>query len=481
MTDICALSADELARRIRDRDISPVEAVRASLDRIDRVQPRLNPFCFVYPEEALAAARAAEDAVMSRQPLGALHGVPFAFKDFTPTKGQRTTRGSYCFEDWVPDFDPVIVRRFRAAGAITVGKTTTPEFAYSSFTHSPLWGHTRNPWNPTKTSGGSSGGSGVAVATGCVPIAEGTDMGGSVRIPAALCGIVGLKPSLGRIPMDILDTVFDDMSHFGTLARTVEDAALFLRIAEGPDDADINSQIVPLPLPERLEGDVAGLRIALSPDLGFYAVDDAVAANLRAVADALVDAGAQVEEVALDWTADIVPAWLDWWGVYQAAAFSRCLETHRERMDPDLVNLIERGLKMDAVAFKRIEHLRTRQWRALAEILRDHQALICPTMALPAADVDVTDADFGRIDAEGRLYEFDMTSPFNMVAQCPALSVPSGMTADGLPTGVQIVARRFDDPTALRIGGAIERLRPWKSWTPDALTPDAGCPPAAPD
>ena len=185
-------SAAELAALIRARELSPVAAVEAALARIEAVDPKLNAFAFVYPEQALAAARAAETAVLRHEPMGALHGVPIALKDFTPTKGLRTTLGSFAYEQWVPDFDPVIWRRLSAAGAILIGKSTTPEFAHSSFTESPLWGITRNPWNPERTPGGSSGGAGVAVAAGCVPLAEGTDMGGSVRIPAALCGVVGL-------------------------------------------------------------------------------------------------------------------------------------------------------------------------------------------------------------------------------------------------------------------------------------------------
>ena len=182
MTGLCALPATEQARLVRRREVSPVDLVEASLARIEAVHPVLNAFCFVFPEEARAQAREAEAAVMRGDPLGPLHGLPVAFKDFTPTSGHRTTRGSYCFEHWVADADPVIVRRFKQAGAIIVGKTTTPEFAHSGFTQSPLWGLTGNPWDPARSSGGSSGGSGVAAATGCVALAEGTDMGGSVRM-----------------------------------------------------------------------------------------------------------------------------------------------------------------------------------------------------------------------------------------------------------------------------------------------------------
>jgi Asp-tRNA(Asn)/Glu-tRNA(Gln) amidotransferase A subunit family amidase len=465
MTDPTLLPATRLAAMIRARELSPVDLVDASLARIEAVQPVNNPFALILADEARAAAREAERAIMRGDPLGPLHGLPVAFKDFTPTAGHRTTRGSVAFEHWVADRDPVIVRRFKAAGAIILGKTTTPEFAHSSFTRSPLFGHTTNPWDRSKTSGGSSGGSAVAVTTGCVALAEGTDMGGSVRIPAALCGCVGLKPSLGRIPMDILPTVFDDMSHFGPLARTVDDAALFLRVAEGPDPADISSQRVPAPLPEHLDADVQGMRIALSRDLGFMAVDGEVAANLDAVADVLAEAGATVTPVELSWGPDLVEAWFRWWGVYLAAAFGHLLCDHRARMDPEVVALIEAGQGLDAVAFARIDQIRTRQWHALAAVFAGHDALICPTMALPAPDKDARDADFEWIDADGRLHGLDMTAVFNMVGQCPALSVPSGMTAAGLPTAAQIVANRFEDGVALRIGAAIEALRLWPPCT----------------
>lgn len=460
--------AADLAGMVRRREISPVELVEASLARIEAVQPVNNPFALVLADEARAAARDAEAALMRGDATGALHGLPVAFKDFTPTKGHRTTRGSVAFADWVPDDDPVIVRRFREAGAIIVGKTTTPEFAHSSFTRSPLFGNTTNPWDAAKSAGGSSGGSGVAVTTGCVALAEGTDMGGSVRIPAALCGCVGLKPSLGRIPMDILPTVFDDMSHFGPLARTVKDAALFLRVAEGPDPADILSQRVPMPLPERLDGDLRGLQIALSRDQGFMAVNAEVVANLEAVADALREAGAVVEEVALPWTAELVDAWDDWWGVVLAAAFGDVVPEYRDRMDPGVVGLIEAGQRLDAVSFARIDQLRTRQWHQLAAVFAEHDALICPTMARAAPDKGAPSSDFAHVDAEGRLHGLDMTSVLNMVAQCPALSVPSGMTSDGLPTAVQIVANRFNDGMALRVGTAIEKARPWPMWAPPA-------------
>ena len=284
--DLCYSSANELVRRIRARELSPVEVVRYSLERIEDVNPKLNCFCFTYPEEALDKAHTAEQAMMSGDELGPLHGVPIVIKDLTPTKGKTTTLGSKVYADWVPDEDAQVVKDLIGAGAIMVGKTTTSEFAHSGFTHSPLWGVTRNPWNTDRTPGGSSGGSGAAVASGCVALAEGSDAGGSVRIPAAVCGTVGLKPSLGRIPMTVLPTVYDNITHFGPLARTIDDAAIFLAVTQGPFEPDITSVGTPINVEVPVPSDVRGMKLALSEDMGFVAVEDDVLSNLHACADA---------------------------------------------------------------------------------------------------------------------------------------------------------------------------------------------------
>lgn len=458
--------ASELAARVRKRDISPVEIMENCLARIDEVNPALNCFCFVFPEEAMASAKEAEAAILRGDDVGPLHGVPVAIKDFTPTKGKRTTRGSKAFENWVPDHNALIVDRLCGAGAIMVGKTMTPEFAYSSFTKSPLWGITRNPWDRSMTPGGSSGGSAAAVASGCVPMAEGTDMGGSVRIPASFCGIVGLKPSLGRIPMDILPTVFDNISHFGPLTRTIGDAALFMSAASGPYEQDIMSVKEVVDFNASLPGNVVGKRFVLSLDLGFLAVDGEVEAQVRAAAAALADAGASVEEVDLGWTKQAMDSWGEYWGVYLAAFFADKLEAYRDEMDPEVVNLLEAGLAMDAVSFKRIEIVRSEQWRKLALLFEKFDALLCPTMALPAPPADGSDSNYDRVDEAGRYHALDMTSVFNNIAQCPALSVPAGFTSGGLPVGLQVVTPRFADVEALAIGAALEKVRPWADKRP---------------
>ena len=459
--DLCYTSAVTLARRIASREISPVEVVTNSLERIEEINPILNCFCFTYGREALHKAREAERAVLEGAPLGPLHGVPIAIKDFTPTAGKTTTLGSRVYRDHVPDKNARVVSDLLGAGAIMVGKTTTPEFAHDGFTHSPLWGVTRNPWNPERTPGGSSGGSGAAVASGCVPLAEGSDMGGSVRIPAAFCGIVGLKPSLGRIPMTILASVFDNISHFGPLARTLDDAALFLDVCQGPDEYDIMSNHVPLDVPHPLPASVEGMRIAMDIDLGFYHVDDEVAANVEHCAEALASAGAVIEEVDLGWRRECADAWLDYWNVYLAAFFEQHLDTRRDDLDANIVAMFEAARKMDAISFKRLEFVRTRQWQRLCDVFADHDALICPTTPTVAPRACGSDLERLGETPDGKMLANDMTLVFNNVSQCPALAVPSGMSADGLATSLQIIGRRFDDLTVLRIGAVIESLRPW--------------------
>ncbi len=459
--DLLYTSAVDLADRIRGKNLSPVELMEACLERIEAVNPTLNCFCFVFADEALELAREAERALASGAEPGPMHGLPVAIKDVTPTRGKTTTRGSRMYEHWVPDHDALIVERLRAAGAIMVGKTTSPEFAYDSFTESPLWGITRNPWDPGRTPGGSSGGSAAAVASACVSLAEGTDMGGSVRIPASFCALVGLKPSLGRIPMDILPTVFDSISHFGPLARSVADANLFMNVTGGPDERDIMSLPDRLEFPIPPERDVRGLRLGLSVDLGYYAVDPEVEARIRAAAGVLEAWGARVEEVDLGWSAAINDAWFKYWGVYLDVCFTQDLEHWRDRMDPEVVKLIEMGRSLDAVTLKRMEVIRTEQWHRLVRVFETHDALLCPTMSMPPPPVGGSDADFYQASDDGRFHSLDMTCPFNFVGQCPALSVPAGFSAGGLPIGLQIVGHRFDDLTVMRIAGALEQAMPW--------------------
>lgn len=454
---LCYAEAGEVARLIREKALSPREAVENALTRIGEVNPKLNCFCFVWEEPARDAARAAEARLMQGGDLPPLLGVPIAFKDITPTKGQRTTLGSFAFEQWVPDVDAAVVERLTAAGAIVVGKTTTPEFAHAGVTHSPLWGVTRNPWDLARTPGGSSGGAGAAVASGCVPLAEGSDMGGSIRIPAALCGTVGLKPSFGRIPFEVLPSQLETLNHFGPLTRSVADAARFLDAAQGPDERDLSS------LPRRLDlaippaGDLRGLRLAVSADLGFFAVEPRVAARFEAAVDALEAAGAIIERIELAWSAEVVDTWYALWQLFMASNFGHLLEAWRDKMDPTVVGLIEAGRKLSALEVKRGEQLRSRMWQALAPHLARNAALLSPTCAVTAPLAGQRDEDLMGFTPEGKMLSLDMTCPINLISQCPAISLPCGLADDGLPVGLQIVGRRHDDAGVLSIAAAAEQ------------------------
>jgi Asp-tRNA(Asn)/Glu-tRNA(Gln) amidotransferase A subunit family amidase len=462
-SDLTFLSAVEVAREISQARLRAADVVAASLERIAEVNPILNCFCSVWEEEATAVAAAADAAVARGERLGPLHGVPVALKDTTPVAGRRTTLGSYTHEHWVPERDAWIVGALRRAGAVIVGTTTSPEFAHTLVTESPLWGVTRNPWDRSRTPGGSSGGSAVAVATGCVALAEGSDMGGSVRIPAAWCGIVGLKPGIGRIPMDTLPGLFDSISHHGALARHVDDARLFLLAAQGPDDTDILSVPCPLDLGAPVEPSVEGMRLALSVDLGCWAVAPGVEAAVRSAAEALARAGAQVEEVRVEVTRRDEEVWGDLWAVFMAAYYGHHVADHRERMDPAVLRLIERGNAMSAVEAKRLEIERTALWRRVAPVLGEHDAILCPTMSrgpIPASRADRVERLDRRQADDGRHHSPDMTAPFNLLAPCPAMSVPCGLDDDGMPVGLQIAGRRWREDTVLRVGAALEAALP---------------------
>lgn len=447
-----------MADAVRTRQVSAAALAQAALARA-RALVECNCFCYLLDDSAAAVAGEIDRALADGERLDLpLLGVPFAAKDMTPTAGVPATLGSWTSGDAPATETALVVDRLQQAGAVLIGKTTTPEFANSGFTGSPRWGVTRNPHDPRRSPGGSSGGSGAAVAGGCVPFAEGTDMGGSVRIPAALCGVVGLKPSLGRIPMTILPSLFDNISHFGPLARRVDDAVAFMAATSGPSDEDPFS--VPLAFDAaraRRRPALAGRRFAFSMDLGFYAVADEVQAVILDAIARLRRAGAVVDIVDLRWTRDVVDRWTDLWGVFMAAYFGDRRARFAARMDPAVLALMERGDALGATEVKRIELLRSAMWRDMMRVLDNREALLCPTCAVPAPPVEETDDDYMETLPDGRFRGLDLTAPFNMVPALPALSLPAGY-AGGLPVGLQMVGRRYGDEALLGLAGSVEAL-----------------------
>jgi aspartyl-tRNA(Asn)/glutamyl-tRNA(Gln) amidotransferase subunit A len=455
--------AAELAAAIRTKKMSPVEVLDAVLARIDHLNPELNAFCLVTADAARQAAQAAEQAVMRGEALGLLHGVPVSVKDLVITKGVRTMRGSRLYEWDVPAEDAPVVERLKAAGAIILGKTTTPEFGFKGVTDSPVTGISRNPWHLGRTPGGSSGGAGAAVAAGMGPLAVGTDGAGSIRIPSSFCGIYGLKPQLGRVPV-YPASALGDISHVGPMTRTVRDAALMLSIIAGADDRDRFS--LPTSHPDyvrAVEGDVRGLRVAWSPDLGFALVDPQVQRITAEAVKAFSEAGCHVEETN--------PGFDNPQELFQHFFYVNLRATlqdypgYERQIDPQLLANVDEAKNFSAQDYARSLLRRNAIVDKIRRFFGAYDLLLCPSVAVPPFEVGVE----GPTQIAGRTVDrrvwLALTPLFNLTGQ-PAATVPCGFTDDGLPIGLQIIGRRFAEDTVLRASAAFEAARPWAQKRP---------------
>ena len=466
-SDLLKLSAVDLLDGYRTRRISPVEVTRAALQHIEALNPVLNAFCFVAPD-ALAMAQASEARWMSGEPIGPLDGVPVSIKDILLTRGWPTLRGSKTVDPAGPWTDDApAVARLRESGAVLLGKNTTPEFGWKGVTDSPLTGITRNPWNPAKTPGGSSGGGAAAVASGMCPLTLGTDGGGSIRIPCAFTGLFGLKPSFGRVPAWPLSP-YGTVAHIGPMSRTVQDTALLLNVVAQPDARDWFA----LPADRRdyldgLDEGVRGWRIAYSANLGYADVDPEVAALVKQAALRFVDLGAQVEEVDPD-VAGADEIFRRHW--YSGAAYLlRNFTPEQKRvMDPGLVEVAEQGAQIamleliDAVQKRGALGIRMNQFH------EKYDLLLTPTLPLAAFEAGREVADVMK---EKRWTEWTPFSyPFNLTQQ-PAASIPCGLTSAGLPVGLHIVGPRYDDARVLRAARAFESIQPIPMPDVSALAP----------
>jgi len=458
-SDLAFTPATELAALIRARTLSPVELTRLVLDRIERLNPIVNAFCTVTPDVALAAARDAEQAVMRGELRGPLHGVPFSIKDLHYTKGIRTMSGSFVFEHRVPDVDPPVVRRLKEAGGVLLGKTTTPEFGWKGLGDCPVTGITRNPWNTGMTTGGSSAGAGAAAAAGLGPIHQGSDGAGSIRIPSGFCGIFGLKPSYGRVPMWPISNN-DYASHMGPMTRTVADAALMLSIMAGPDDWDRTSlEARPEDYVGKLDAGITGLRVAFSPDLGGVTVDAEVAALVRDAVRAFDQLGCVVEEVKPGF-ADSHDLIRCLWSAHEAGNYAQHLREWRDRIDPGLVACIEDGLQYSMVEYVEARGQKLAYWDTVRPLFEKFDLLLTPTLSVAAFPVGRLNPEHWPQHAWDWIGWASFSYPFNFTGQ-PAASVPAGFTPAGLPVGLQIVGRRFADLTVLQAAAAFEAARPW--------------------
>ncbi len=458
MTDdaITTLSATELVAAFRARTLSPVEAAEAALARIEARDGRLNAFCLVDAEAARAQARESAARWEKGAPLGPLDGVPVAVKDLLLTRGWPTLRGSRTVDPAQPwEVDAPAVARLREAGAVLIGKTTTCEFGWKGVTDNPLTGITRNPWNPERTPGGSSGGSAAAVAAEMVPLAIGTDGGGSIRIPCGFSGLVGLKPTFGRVPA-YPASPFGTISHVGPMARTVADAALMLAVMAGADHRDWLA--LPPPAegwPEGLEDGVAGLRIAYSADLGYAAVDDEIAALAARAAAAFEELGATVEAVDPGFESPRATFRTIWYAG-AANALRAIPEAERAKMDPGLVEVAREGAGYSALALLEAENARAALGIRMGAFLDRYDLLLTPTLPIPAFEAGVEVPPGSGLERWPDWTPFSY--PFNLTGQ-PAATVPCGLTAEGLPAGLQIVGPRHGDALVLRAARAYERAR----------------------
>lgn len=461
MDEVIAWSATEVLAAFAERRLSPVEYLEALIVRYAAVQSIVNAFGDTYFEEARVLARSAEARYSRAAPVPRpLEGLPVAVKDEADLAGHRTTNGSLLL-DWVPDASEPMVERLIDAGAIIHARSLTPEFSIAFWTASRRWGITRNPWNPAFDVGGSSGGSAAGLAAGMTPLATGSDIGGSIRVPASCCGVVGYKPSYGRIPQ-LPPFGLDAWCHLGPLARTVADAALAADVLTGPDPRDHAT----LPRAARIgtpEADVRGLRIALSSDLGDWPVRADVRAAVSDIADLLRSAGATVEEVPLTIERSLLRTASDaHYAAFFAAYVRKLISNRHSDATPYALAWLRsldgapsplEGLEAEAVITTRI-----------GALLAVHDALLCPAMAIPALDagIDYTQQPVVSNGAShDAMHDICLTEVFNPAGRCPVLTVPAGRGMDGVPVGVQIVGQPYDDPIVFRIGATIQAAKPW--------------------
>ena len=457
ISDLCYIPADDAIAAFKAKKLSPVEVMEAVIARAEKVQDRLKPFTFTHFDEAMAAAKTAEARYQKGADTGPLEGLAIGIKDESFIKGKPTSNGSLIMKDFIADSTSTVNRRILDAGGIVHARTATPEFSCAGFTWSRLWGVTRNPWNDAFTPGGSSGGSAASLAVGSSTIATGSDIGGSIRIPASTCGLVGYKPPYGRNPDDPPFNL-DFYCHTGPLARTVKDAIRLQNVMSGPSPTDIASLKPKLVLPSDY-APIKGWKIAYSPDLGCFEVDPEVRRNTEAALDVFRSLGAVVEEVDIGWGPEVLEAGMAYLEHLFGGYLSGMLAEHGDDMTTYCRDFAERALTSTAQDFVASLEVAGQMYTTLGPILERYNLLVCPTTAVAsiAADFDQSKDKIAinGVDVNPSL-GWVMTTPFNTMSRCPVLTVPSGHAANGVPTGIQIVGRTYEDADVFQAGLAYE-------------------------
>lgn len=455
-TEICFLTATEMARKIRSKELSCKEVMEAHQAQIDNVNPKVNAIVTYLPEQAMQTAVVADEALARGDDVGPLHGLPVTHKDLFPSKGIRTTYGSPIYKDNVPDTDAIIIERLKKAGAITMGKNNTPEFGAGSQTFNEVFGRTLNPYDLTKTCGGSSGGSAVGLACGMMPIADGSDLGGSLRNPANFCNIVGLRTSIGRVPVWPNAMAWSQLSVQGPMARTVQDVALIMSVIAGPDPRSPISIAEPAEAFARpLERDFSGTRIAWSRDLGGLPIDPRITSVVESQRSTFDTIGCTIDEAVPDFT-DANEIFMTYraWGM--ATAREDLLKTHRDQMKDTVIWNIEAGLNLTGKDIGQAEVKRTELFHRARKFMETYEYMIFPVSQHPPFDVTqpyLTEINGVKMDT---YIDWMRSCYYVTVLGHPAISVPCGFTEEGLPVGVQIVGRHQDDFGVLQLAYAFQ-------------------------
>jgi len=455
--ELCFLPATELVHLIRGREVSVTEVMQAHLDQIERHNPAVNAVVTLVPERALDSASALDARLAKGEQGGPLCGLPVAHKDLAPTKGIRTTFGSPVFADFVPHQDAAIVERLAKGGALTIGKTNTPEFGAGSQTFNTVFGATHNPYDVLKTCGGSSGGAAAALASGMIPIADGSDLGGSLRNPASFCNVVGLRPSAGRVPSWPSLSAWFTLSVVGPMARTVSDVALMMSAIAGPDPrSPISIEEPASKFAKPLERDFKGLRIAWSRSLGGLPVDPEVTRVLESHRNVFEQLGCVVEEADPDLRdADEIFQVMRAWNF--ELAYGELLKTAREQMKDTVVWNIEQGMQLSGPQLGAAERKRTLLFHRMREFMDNYDFLVAPVVQVLPFDVTVPYLTEINGEQLATYVDWMKSCYWISVTGQPALSVPCGFSSSGLPVGIQIVGRYRDDFGVLQLGNAFEQ------------------------
>ena len=464
--ELCYLSITAAAGLLESGELSPVELVAAHLDRIEQTDGRLNSFITLLADEAMAEAAEAEGAVQRGEYRGALHGIPIGLKDLYYTKGVRTTVGSKIMREFVPDYDAAVTERFRDAGAVLMGKLQMHEFALGATSENPHDGPAHNPWDITRITGGSSGGSGSAVAAGQCMAALGSDTGGSVRIPSSACGIVGLKPTFGRVSRVGVFPLANSLDTVGPMTRTVRDTAIVMNAIAGYDSRDASSANRPDEDFTRLLGqDISGMRVGLPQDYFYDVIDDEVRIAVQQAARILEELGAHVEECS-------IPALNDSISISGTILLTEAAEIHldnlRERADDfgvDVRGRLEEGAMTPAVSYIAAQRGRAEFNRKIAEAMKTYDILLAPTTAIGAPRIGDSVVDVGGVSEAKLAIMPRLTRPHN-ICGIPTVSVPCGFTSEGLPIGMQLAVRAFEDAVALQVAYAYEQATEWHTRRP---------------